>query len=142
MNVGGRGILPTDAPTLTPQPYAFENLDLKPFLSGLRVAVDLAIRDGGEYTAQLFLTDLADKNSQLESDQSVTAEPGSLSSVEVAFESLDEEHVYKLSLGLFDSSGELVKWFDGLSLVRLRQGALETPSTRTIEENPCAAAAR
>lgn len=51
---------------------------------------------------------------------------------------LSEQKPYKLSLGLFDQQGHLVKWFDGIANVELKGGVAETPNLSQLAlENPC-----
>ncbi|TAK35099.1 MAG: hypothetical protein EPO21_07235 [Chloroflexota bacterium] len=141
VDISGGTPLPADDPALVPQPYTYQNLSLGSTRSGVSVELDLAIRDGGQHTVKVYLNDLADKEVQLESGQRLSARPGEASRITASFPTVLDGHVYKVSVGLFDVSGTLVKWFDGLSLVSLRNGQVETPSRSTIQENPCASSA-
>jgi hypothetical protein len=130
--------IPDEHPVLVAAPYAIGDPRLAASGSDVRVDLDVQVRQEGSYQLQMVLQTLDPPGAwQQERTQGAQLANSGQRRVSVRFNGLDDGKVYKLSLGVFDSNFKLLKWFDQVSLVELRQGAVQVP--RLTTENPCKA---
>jgi hypothetical protein len=130
--------IPDANPVLVAAPYAIGDPRLAASGSDVRVDLDVQVRQSGSYQLQMVLQTLDPPGAwQQERTQGAQLANSGQRRVSVRFNGLDDGKVYKLSLGVFDSNFKLLKWFDQVSLVELRQGAVQVP--RLTTENPCKA---
>ena len=128
--------VPSASPKLTPPPYAHAAPRLSSSGGDVRVDLDLQVRQEGDYHFQLVLQTLDPPGLwQQERSQTAGLPPGGQRRVSVRFNDLEEGRVYKLSLGIFDTTWKLLKWFDEVTLLQVQSGAVQVP--QLVTENPC-----
>lgn len=139
LNLGGTGQLPAGEVALKPQPYDYGDVAVSAAESGVAVAVDVNVRDGGSYVAKFFLQQIGAEPAPLEQSVPVEFAASEPSELAVRFAGLAEQVPYKLSLGLFDaSSSQLQKWFDGIALLQVGDGEVREPDLTALQkEDPC-----
>ena len=129
---------PDAIPTILPPPYTYSPPKLAAVDSDLRVDLDLQVRQEGAYQLQMVLQTIDPPGAwQQERTQVAQLSDKQQRRVSTRFNGLEEGTVYKLSLAIFDSDWNLLKWFDEISLVQLSQGTVQIP--RLTTENPCKA---
>ena len=141
INVAGDGAAPPspDAPVL-PQPYAHSDARFHVERGILVADVDLWVRGGGDLVAKFFLYpgDGSSTEPLAEREHFVAVPDGKPQLLSAVFDGLKDGLHYRLSLGLFDRSFNMLKWFDGLALFGVNGGQIELPKpTQEQVENPC-----
>ncbi|MCL5265740.1 MAG: hypothetical protein M1343_11240 [Chloroflexi bacterium] len=102
------------------------------------VEIEVQVREGGHFQLQFFLQEVGDPNNRAAVEREALFTQNGLRRFRVSFYGLNEAHAYKVNLGIFDEAGNLRKWFDGLTMVYMKDGELAPPdlSTQAIED-PC-----
>ena len=130
--------LPAENPTILPPPFAVTSPWLSASENDIRVDVDVQVRAEGTYQLQMVLQTIDPPGAwQQERTQGAQLGEQQQRRVSARFNGLAEGTVYKLSVAIFDADWKLLKWFDEVTLVQLRQGAVQVP--RLTTENPCKA---
>ncbi len=128
--------LPSAIAQTIPPPYAHGDPRLTPIGNDLRVDLDVQVRQEGSYQFQVVLQTLNPPGAwQQERTQTASLAASALRRLSVRFNGIEEGKVYKLSVAIFDSNWQLLKWFDQVSLVEVHQGAVVMPDL--VTENPC-----
>jgi hypothetical protein len=129
---------PQANPPVKAQPFGYDRLRLSAYGNSLSVGLDLLVRDGGIYVAKLFLAKPDDPSPGLEQEQLTVFSNTTRLPLTVNFNNLTEGQEYQLNLGIFGPSFNLVKWFDGIAVLVLKDGKVELPEPSLADvENPC-----
>lgn len=133
---------PTAGSPLTPPPYALRHVRIgHDALAGVAVETDLFLRAGEPATARVYATPIGSTEPVAEVAAVAAPDPSGVAAVRFAVSSLAEGRPYKLSLGLFQREGRLLKWFDGIAYVEPIGGEVRTPELAALAlEDPCHAA--
>jgi hypothetical protein len=116
-------------PRLT-YPYGFTDLSTR--VENDLVVADLKIEvpSGEPYVPHAYLYEIG--NPQPLKDVRLTAAPGQPGLLEARFDGVAPAHPYAISLGIFDRTGTLKKWFGNVSTFALQNGALVPPKVDTL----------
>ncbi len=128
-----------DAPVLPP-PYARSQASLHVEQGTMIADVELWVRGGGDLKAKFFLYpgDGSSNEALAEQEEAITIADGQSQLLTANFGDLQDGQQYKLSLGIFDHSYRLVKWFDGVSVFTVSNGEVSQPKLTVDQiENPC-----
>ncbi|MBI3979979.1 MAG: hypothetical protein HY331_17530 [Chloroflexi bacterium] len=129
---------PGNPPALIPQPFSARVADVQPLQRAITAEIELAVREGGQFTAQFFLHPLDEKPKKVTAQRVVGLRPLAAGRLRLTFADLVPEEIYKLDLGLFDQSGRLQKWFDGLAVFSLAEGEHDRSNLTVRQiEDPC-----
>ena len=129
---------PVGLPALIPQPFAVNKVKLYSVDAGLFVETNLYLRDHQDAVAQLYATPIGQTQPIAQVKDQVVPGATGQATIYVTLTNLVDGRPYKLSLGLFDSQGHLVKWFDQLANVELSNGKVQTPKLSDLAlENAC-----
>jgi hypothetical protein len=138
-NIGATEQAPVAGPIHEqPYPYAYRdfalNLNATDVVANLRIDVP----SGEAYVPHAYLYQVG--NTQPLEDVRLTAAPGQPGMLAAHFTSVAEGPAYTVSLGIFDPSGALKKWFNTVGTFAVSGGALTTPQVDTLTtELGCAA---
>jgi len=133
-DVAGPALPPAGTVQLQPPPYGFQNVKVLGEQDGLWLEAAVRVVQPGTYHLQWFLYDATagPGSANAEETLSFTGTPLSLT---VPLGSLAQGRTYKVSLGIFDQSYHLDKWFDGVAVVKVQGGV---PKLQTaVVEDPC-----
>jgi len=133
-SVAGQGPVPGTTVVERPPPYQFQNVDVVHEPSGSYLQMDLRVAAPGTYQIKWFLYD-ATSNPVDPNAQQTIAFSDSLQKVVLQVGNLVDGRTYKASLGIFDTNNHLVKWFDGLAVLKLHGGVPKIQSN--VVEDPC-----
>ena len=111
-------------------PYAYQDLALR--LDGAATVAEMAINvpSGEAYVPHGYLYQVG--NTEPVEDVRLTAAPGAPGKLAARFTHAVEGPAYTVSLGIFDPSGSLRKWFNNISIFAIAGGALTTPKVDTL----------
>jgi hypothetical protein len=131
VNLGGTAAAPVPGPiTEQPYPYAVDRLAVR--VDGGAVIADMQIQvpSGEAYVPHAYLYQVG--NTEPLEDVRLMAAPGQPGKLEARFNTAAEGPSYSVSLGIFDPSGGMRKWFNNLSTFAISGGALTTPHVDTL----------
>jgi hypothetical protein len=131
VDLGGVASAPGPGPVQEqPYPYAYRDFALR--ADGNEVVAELAldVPSGEAYVPHAYLYQVG--NSQPLEDVRLTAAPGQPGKLAAHFTQATEGGTYRVSLGIFDPSGSLHKWFDKLATFGISAGAITTPQVDTL----------
>ncbi len=129
---------PGSLPELIPQPFSVNGIQLYPVGAGLFVETKLFLRDHQDATAQIYATPIGQTQAAAQVRDQVVPDSIGQATIYVTITNLVSGRPYKLSLGLFDNQGHLVKWFDQIANVELINGKVVTPRLSDLSlENAC-----
>ena len=113
-----------------PYPYAFRDFDLqlRPCRRAAYMKID--VPSGEAYVPHAYLYQFG--NTQPVEDVRLSAATGQPGSLAARFTSAVEGPAYTVSLGIFDPSGALKKWFNNIGAFAISGGALTTPQLDTL----------
>ncbi len=120
--------------TLRPPPYQFLNVGVVEGSDGSYLQTDLRVASPGTYKVQWFLYDATTNPATSNAEQQITF-TDSLQKVMLQIGSIAQGHTYKASIGIFNADGHLLKWFDGLAVLKLEGGVPKLQSK--VVEDPC-----
>jgi hypothetical protein len=132
--IAGEGPVPGSSVALNPPPYQVQNVDLVEGSNGSYLQSDLRVTTPGTYNVQWFFYDATANPANATAQQAITF-TDSVEHVTLPIGSLSQGHTYKASIGLFDQSNHLVKWFDSLAVLKL-QGGVPQIQKKAVED-PC-----
>jgi hypothetical protein len=132
--VGTEASVPSAPVDLLRPPFQVSNVKVTTSGGAPSIQADIAVANAGNYQIQWFIYDTTSNPGSPASDQAVQFGDGP-NQVALQLGNLLAGHTYKVSLGVFDSSFHLQKWFDGVAVLKLQQG---TPKLQTAAvEDPC-----
>ncbi len=131
---GARSPIPVSPVQLQQPPYQVQNVRVVEGNDGSWLQADVGVPLPGTYHLQWFIYDATTNPSTPAQDQTI-AFSNLVQRLVVQVTSLAQGRTYKASLGIFDQNYHLVKWFDGLAVLKLQGGA---PQLQTqVVEDPC-----
>jgi hypothetical protein len=131
VNIGGVVQAPAPGPIQEQAyPYSVEDLALQLNAGTIVADMKIDVPSGEAYVPHAYLYQAG--NADPLEDVRLTAAPGQPGKLEARFTAAVEGPAYSLSLGIFDPSGALHKWFNGLSTFAIASGALTTPRVDTL----------
>ncbi|MBI4498644.1 MAG: hypothetical protein HY689_12185 [Chloroflexi bacterium] len=139
VKLAGQGAAPTAPVALQPPPYQFQNVQVVDEEDGRWLQADVHVKQPGTYRLQWFLHEAA--SAPVDASTELTL-PFSerVRRLRIQLGDLTEGRPYKVSLGIFDEGYTLLKWFEGLAVlkaedgtVRLQEKVLEDPCGRRAE---------
>lgn len=131
--------MPEPGIPLLPPPYAAVAHQITSFRDSVSLEVEVQVRDAGDYAFQFFLQEVGSSTTGRQEDQrEITVDENGDHHIRISFHGLDDARLYKINMGLFDASWNLRKWFDGLTVVYMKDGVLAPPDVpvRALED-PC-----
>ena len=134
VDVSARAAIPANPVQLLPPPYQFQNVKVVEGNDGSYLQAQVAVPTPGTYHLQWFLYDAA-ADPKTPSDQQSINFSDAAQQLGVQIGSLVQGRTYKMSLGIFDQNDHLVKWFDGMAVLKL-QGGVPAIQTKVVED-PC-----
>jgi hypothetical protein len=126
INLGSAAAAPSSGPIRERQyPYTYQ--DLAVHLEGTSVVATLRINvlSGEAYVPRAYLYQVG--ITQPLEEVRLAAAPGQPGALAARFTQAVEGHAYTVSLGLFDPSGSLRKWFNNVATIAIDGGSLSTP---------------
>ena len=132
--LAGQGPAPSGAVALRPPPYQFQNVGVVDGSDGSYIQTDLRVASPGTYKVQWFLYDATTNPANANAEQTITFSDA-VQRVMLQVGSLAQGHTYKASIGIFDTNDHLLKWFDGLAVLKL-DGGVPKLQTKVVED-PC-----
>ena len=130
-NLGGSAQPPVAGP-VHEQPYPYAYRDFSVQLNGADVVADMRIDvpSGEAYVPHAYLYRVG--NTQPLEDVRLSAAIGQPGMLAARFTSATEGPAYTVSLGIFDPSGSMKKWFNTVATFAISGGALTTPQVDTL----------
>ncbi|MGH2457442.1 MAG: hypothetical protein ACRDIY_01080 [Chloroflexota bacterium] len=125
---------PVSPVDLRPPPYDFQNVKVMGEPDGLWLQAAIRVALPGTYHLQWFLYDASAGPGSANAEQTLSF-AGAPLQLTVPLGSLAQGHTYKVSLGVFDQSYHLIKWFDSVAVVQIK-GGVPQMQTRMVED-PC-----
>ena len=122
-----------------PPPYHSAFLGANVTEGKLTVDVDVRVPRLGFYTVKFYLQRVGGSpDDTIEEGKEVSFQRDGRRFLTVEFDNVPEDLPYKLSVAIFDPSGQLLKWFDGLGVLALQNGSVQTPElSQAASEDPC-----
>lgn len=125
---------PSGTVQLLAQPFQYQGVQVLNGQDGFSVQAQVAVQRAGTYGVQWFIYD-STQNPGPPAGQTNAALSNAFSSLTTQLGSLATGRTYKVSMGLFDQSGHLVKWFDSVAVLKMVGGV---PQIQTqVVEDPC-----
>lgn len=125
---------PVGTAHLLPPPFQYQDVHILAGQDGYSLETNVAVQKAGTYTVQWFVYD-ASTNPGQPVGKGTAALTSAFSSLSTELGSLADGRTYKVSLGLFDQNYHLVKWFDGVAVLKAANGI---PQVQTkVVEDPC-----
>ncbi len=123
----------------TPQPYQSAFLGASFAEGTMSVDVDVRVPRLGSYTVKFYLQPIgASPGSEIEQGKTVAFQRDGRRFLTAQFENVPEDLPYKLSVAIFDPSGQMLKWFDGIKTLALQDGEVQIPNlSQAATEDPC-----
>jgi hypothetical protein len=111
-------------------PYSFQDFGLQSDSSSVVATMTISVPSGEAYVPHAYLYQVG--NPQPVDDVRLTAAPGQPGKLAARFNGTIEGQAYTVSLGIFDPSGAMRKWFNSVSTFAMSSGALTTPKVDTL----------
>lgn len=138
VDVSGVSVPPTPDSLLKPQPYVYFDPQLSAEGNAADVSADVQIREGGVYIIKFYLYEFGGAPPGTELQQVALFRYGERQQFSLHFPDLAEGQRYKLSLAIYSSSQDLLKWVDSYAVFDLKEGGIEVPSlSDEVVGNPC-----
>jgi hypothetical protein len=131
VNLGNTARPPTEAAAIEqPYPYTYRDLALR--VDGAVVVAEMKIdvASGEPYVPHGYLYETG--NTVPLEDVRLTAAPGQPGRLEARFSAVEDARSYAVSLGVFNRTGTLLKWFNNVATFAVRDGALTAPRIDTL----------
>lgn len=119
---------------LRPPPYQFDNVEVVEDADGLRLEADVRVRQPGTYRLQWFQYEAAATPAAAQVD-AILPFRDSQQRVSIPLGPMDQDRPYKVSLRISDEGFTLVKWFEGLAVLRVADGGVYLEDE--VLEDPC-----
>jgi hypothetical protein len=130
-NLGGSAQPPAAGPIHEqPYPYTYSDFALHLDPSGLRADMRIDVPSGEAYVPHVYLYQVG--TTQPLEDVRLSAAPGQPGVLAARFTTGAENPAYSVSLGIFDPSGSLKKWFNNIATFGISGGALTQPQVDTL----------
>jgi hypothetical protein len=122
-----------------PPPYRSAFLGASVSEGTLSVDLDLGVPALGYYTVKTYLQRVGGSpEDTIEEGKEVSFQRDGRRFLTMEFANVPEDVPYKLSVAILDSSGQVLKWFDGVKVLSLENGTVETPElSQSAVEDPC-----
>jgi hypothetical protein len=131
VNLGQASGPPAPGPIQEQQyPYSFQDLALQVDHTAVLAIMAISVPSGQAYVPHAYLYQ-AGNNQPLE-DVRLTAAPGQPGKLAARFTGVVEGPAYTVSLGIFDPTGSLRKWFNNISTFAIAGDSLTTPKVDTL----------
>lgn len=131
VNLGGSARAPVPGPIQAQQyPYSLQNLALQLDGGGVVATLKIDVPSGEAYVPHAYLYQVG--GAEPLEDVRLTAAPGQTGALAAHFTQAVEGPAYTVSLGIFDPTGSLRKWFNNISTFAIAGGALTTPTVDTL----------
>lgn len=139
VDVGRSDQLPSRDYVETPQPYRSAFLGASASEGGIKIDVDVRVPRLGSYTVKFYLQQVGGASgNDIEEGKTVSFQRDGRRFLTVEFANVPQGQPYKLSVAIFDPSGEMLKWFDGIKTLALVDGQVQTPElSQAASEDPC-----
>jgi hypothetical protein len=130
-NLGGSAQAPAAGPIHEqPYPYTYSDFAIHLDPSGLQADMRIDVPSGEAYVPHAYLYQVG--TTQPLEDVRLSAAPGQPGVLAARFTTAAEGPAYSVSLGIFDPSGSLKKWFNNIASFGISGGALKTPQVDTL----------
>jgi hypothetical protein len=130
-NLGGSAQAPAAGPIHEqPYPYTYSDFAIHLDPSGLQADMRIDVPSGEAYVPHAYLYQVG--TTQPLEDVRLSAAPGQPGVLAARFTTAGEGAAYSVSLGIFDPSGSLKKWFNNIATFGISGGALTKPQVDTL----------
>jgi hypothetical protein len=130
-NLGGSAQPPSAGPLHEQAyPYAYSDFALHLDTAGVQADMRIEVPSGEAYVPHAYLYQVG--NTQPVEDVRLSAAPGQPGVLAARFTTATAGPAYTVSLGVFDPSGSLKKWFNNVSTFAISDGALTTPQIDSL----------
>ena len=138
VDVSGKSSPPTPGAPLKPQPYVGLGPDLSVDENVVDINAGVQIREGGVYVVKFYLYEFGGNPPGTELQEITRFKNGERQEFSLSFPNLIEGQRYKLSMAIFSSSLNLLKWVDSYAVFEVKDGQVEIPNlSDEVVGNPC-----